>query len=300
MNEATQHRNTQTARIAIISDIHADRQHGTKQGDRALELLEDFVGHINNLAGQDRPDLVLDLGDRISDLNPEMDRRTLERVAEIFSKLRVPRAHLLGNHDVVHLSRQQNAEILETSMEHRVLELAGWRLLLWYPNARLNGHGFQFDPADLEWLETNLRDVKSSSTVSPSTVSPSAVFSHAPYSGASMLGNHYFEPMPQYAGYKSTLELRSILERHTVSLCLTGHVHWNSLCTIDGIPHITVQSLTERFTTHPNPANAWAMLELGQRIKLEVFGHDPLRLELPLRRAAQHWLKWPDRNLIST
>lgn len=280
-----------TARIAIITDIHADRQHGTKQGDRALGLLEGFVEHINNLAGQDRPDLVLDLGDRISDLNPETDRRTLERVAEIFSRLRVPRAHLLGNHDVIHLSREDNADILETSIEHRVLELAGWRLLLWYPNAHLNGHGFQFDPADLEWLETHLRDV-----TSPSANSPSAVFSHAPYSGASMLGNHYFEPMPQYAGYKSTLELRSILERYTVSLCLTGHVHWNSLCTIDGIAHITVQSLTERFTTHPEPANAWAMLELGQRIKLEVYGRDPLRLELPIRRAGQRWLKWSERD----
>jgi 3',5'-cyclic-AMP phosphodiesterase len=285
-----------TARIAIITDIHADRQHGTKQGDRALGLLEDFVEHINNLAGQDRPDLVLDLGDRISDLNPETDRRTLERVAEIFSRLRVPRVHLLGNHDLVHLSREENADILETSTEHHVLELAGWRLLLWYPNACLNEHGFQFDPADLEWLETNLRDVTSPSANSHSANLPSAVFSHAPYSGASMLGNHYFEPMPQYAGYKSTLELRSILERHTVSLCLTGHVHWNSLCTIDGIAHITVQSLTERFTTHPEPANAWAMLELGQRIKLEVYGRDPFRLELPIRRAGQRWLKWSERD----
>lgn len=275
-----------TARIAIITDIHADRQHGSKQGDRALALLADFVDHINGLRGRERPDLVLDLGDRISDLDPQTDRRTLERVAEVFSRLRVPRVHLLGNHDLVHLSAADNASILGASMEHHVLELAAWRLLFWYPNAHLGRHGFEFDPSDLEWLEKTLRQSER----------PTAIFSHAPYSGASMLGNHYFEPMPQYAGYKSTPALRSILERHTVNLCLTGHVHWNSLSTVDGIHHLTVQSLTERFTTHPNTANAWAMLELNGYIRLEVFGHDPFRLELPVRRAGQRWLKWSERS----
>ena len=51
---------TQTARIAIVTDIHADRQHGSKQGDRALALLEDFVERINTSEGRDCPNLVLE------------------------------------------------------------------------------------------------------------------------------------------------------------------------------------------------------------------------------------------------
>ena len=44
---------------------------------------------------------------------------------------------------------------------------------------------------------------------------------------------------------------------------LAGHVHWNTVTLVDGIPHVTLQSLTETFTTHPEPAAAWGLLELG-------------------------------------
>ena len=273
--------NDDAVRVALVTDIHADGEHGTKRGEQALELLDGFVERINALPDHSRPDVVVDLGDRVNDVDAITDRRALEAVAEVFSRLTVPRVHLLGNHDVVNLSLQDNAEVLGTRLESRFVELHGWQLVFWYANPTLTSSGFRFLPEDLEWLEGALA----------SSDKPSAVFTHAPYSGASMLGNHYFEPYPQFAGYGNAHLVRPILERSGVPLCVAGHVHWNSVTTVDGTHHLSLQSLTESFTTHPDPAKAWGALTLGQTVWLEVFGLDPIKLELPVKPGGHRWVR---------
>ncbi len=264
-------------KIAIITDIHANAQHGTKHGDQAFALLEPILATIQEL----QPDLLVDLGDRINDLNAATDAMIQQALQAIFSNIAIPRVHLLGNHDVVHLSAAENAALLETSTESRVLEVGEWNLVFWYCNPSLANDGWSFLPSDLAWLESALK-----------TERPSVIFSHAPFSGASMLGNYYFEPMPKYGGYAPSAELRSILEQSQVQACIAGHCHWNSQTYLDGIAHITIQSLTEGFTTNNQPAGTWAMLELGTSIRLEVFGLDTWKLELP-RRSLYLWQKQP-------
>lgn len=73
-------------------------------------------------------------------------------------------------------------------------------------------------------------------------------------------------------------------------MAVAGHVHWNALNTVDGVHYVTLQSLTETFTTHPHPAKSWAELELGDSIELRVHGGDPIQLRLPLRTLHEHWL----------
>jgi 3',5'-cyclic-AMP phosphodiesterase len=262
-------------KIAIITDIHANAQHGTKRGDQAFTLLEQVLQKINAL----QPDLLIDLGDRINDTNPATDAMVLEALHHLFCNSEIPRVHLLGNHDVVNLSASENAKQLETNTESQVQELNDWNLVFWYCNPALTENGWNFRTSDLDWLRQALASER-----------PSIIFTHAPFSGASMLGNYYFEPMPAFAGYSPTPELRSILENSRVELCIAGHCHWNTITYLDGIAHITVQSLTEGFTTNNQAAEAWALLELDQSLKLEVFGLDTWKIELP-RRALYHWLK---------
>lgn len=107
-----------------------------------------------------------------------------------------------------------------------------------------------------------------------------------------MSGNYYFEHRPHgRAGYENAALARAIIEHSgNVALAVAGHVHWNSGHTIDGAHYLTIQSLTETFTTHPHPAAAWAEMDIGDDIEVRVHGRDPARMTLPVHRKGAHWL----------
>jgi hypothetical protein len=115
--------------------------------------------------------------------------------------------------------------------------------------------------------------------------------SHVPVSAHGQTGNYYFERNPNSATYSGTDRLRAILRSATVPVMwLAGHAHWNTWTTVDGIPHFTMQSLTETFTTSPAPAAAWALLELDDTIALKVFGHDSFAATLDAAATLRRWI----------
>ena len=59
---------------------------------------------------------------------------------------------------------------------------------------------------------------------------------------------------------------------------------------VDGQPHFTLQSLTESFTTHPEPAGSYALLELGDKIDWTVFGKDTFAARLDAAETARRWI----------
>jgi hypothetical protein len=170
------------------------------------------------------------------------------------------------------------------SMDSRTLDLAGWHLVFWQADVALISRiGFEIAQEDLHWLGNDLSNCEQ----------PVVVFSHIPFSDASMQGNYYFERYPAGAGgYRNARQARELLaECPTALLAVAGHVHWNSWHCIDGIHHLTAQSLTETFTTYPEPAGAWALLTLSEEaIQFRAFGREPTALTLPLRPRGQRWL----------
>ena len=101
-------------KIAIITDIHHGPQSHTKaDGWDALQVVRDFIGH----AGEQHADLILDMGDRISDTTRDADRQVAAEVAEVFTSFAGPRHHLLGNHDVANMTVADNEEIFAQSMQ---------------------------------------------------------------------------------------------------------------------------------------------------------------------------------------
>ena len=91
--------------LGLVADIHHGAHVGTKVGPAALPLL----GAFNDWAGNLPLDLVVELGDRINNLDQDADQQLTLDVAAAFRKLTVPRAHLLGNHDNHDLSRSAAA-----------------------------------------------------------------------------------------------------------------------------------------------------------------------------------------------
>lgn len=266
-------------RIALIADIHYGENIGPKRSDRGCELLAQVVDEIN----RDPPDLVVDLGDRISGQGSvEEDLSKLRAVARELLRLTVPTVHLLGNHDV-DLDLLRSEEILTGALDSHSHDLAGWHLVFWGAEAKSVRGSFSLSASDESWLHDDLS----------SSCAPTVIFSHIPWSGASMVGNFYFEQLfPSGGEYRNGAAARRICAGHAhVVAVVCGHVHWNSIRTVDGIHHLTVQSLTESFTTSPKPAEAWALLTLeGDSLTIDVRGRDPFQARLPIRVPRQRWI----------
>jgi hypothetical protein len=107
-----------------------------------------------------------------------------------------------------------------------------------------------------------------------------------------MVGNYYFDRRYAHGEkHRNAARARNLIESsEKVIAVVSGHVHWNQLCFMDGIPHFSLQSLSETFTTHPHAAGAWALLTLGDAVELEVFGRDPVMYRTPVKKSSHHWL----------
>jgi hypothetical protein len=267
-------------RLCLVADIHHGADHFTKKGSAALTLMEEFARFVKDA----KPDAVLDLGDRISDVDHTSDLRLAGEVAEAFAALSVPLHHLCGNHDLEHLSLAENEAILGQRLSNCTMEMGDWTLVLWRADARIRRPGGFFLPeADLLWLAGVVRTASK----------PLAIFSHVPVSGQSQVGNYYFERNPDAATYPGgAARVRAILASARVPVaCFAGHVHWNTLTIVGGQPHFTLQSLTETFTTHPEPAGSFALLELSDQISWTVYGCDCVAVTLDAESAARRWIE---------
>lgn len=264
-------------KLAVVTDIHHGRASLTKMGPAALGLLDRFVGFANDWGA----DMVVDLGDRITDRDNATDRALTADVAAVFQRVSAPRRHLLGNHDLEFMTAAEGEELLGVPLSSESFDLNGFHLVFWQADAHVDKQrGFSLPQTDLDWLAADLA----------ATSLPSIVFTHVPLDGAAMTGNYWFEANRRYATYAETAAIRRVITGSgKVVLCLAGHVHWNKANVVDGIPYLSLQSLTESYTTAPEPAAAWSTVEVGDGIHWCCHGADPMEMRLPLRPPGRRW-----------
>ncbi|MEO0679461.1 MAG: metallophosphoesterase [Pseudomonadota bacterium] len=265
-------------KICVVADIHHGAPSFTKNGPAAAALMQGFAA----FCAAEAPDLVVDLGDRISDVDAATDLRLEREAAAMFAPIAQPVKHICGNHDLDHLTVAQNEEILGQSLAHETVALDGWTAVMWRPDARIRRPGgFVLPEADFLWLAGTLA----------AATGPTAVFSHVPVSGHDQAGNYYFQNNPDVSTYPGGAErVRAELSRMAHPLVwISGHVHWNTVTFVGGRPHVTLQSLTETFTTHPETAGSYGMLELGEEIAWTVHGRDAFAFRVPAAQAARRW-----------
>ncbi len=255
-----------TFRLAIVADIHHGLPSTTKRGDAAMDLMAKFA----RFAADAGATHVIDLGDRISDVDHATDLRLEAEVADAFRAVKAPIWHICGNHDRDHLSVSENEAILGQRLGNETHDIDGWRLVIWRADAKIYrdtaSHGFILREADLLWL----------SRVAQNADRPLLVLSHVPVSGHAQTGNYYFQNNPDASVYPMADRARTALAQARVPVvCLSGHVHWNTVTTIDGITHLTQQSLTESFTTKGEPCGAMGIIELSETVSWRVEGADP-------------------------
>lgn len=267
-----------SVRIGLVADIHHGAPSLTKRGDAALELMGEFARFANGAGA----DLVIDLGDRISDIHRDRDLDLAAEVAESLRAVEAPICHLNGNHDRDHLSVEDNERILSQSLGHQTIDIGDWRVVLWRAETLIRRAagvgGFHLPEADLLWLSRTIRNADR----------PLLIASHVPVSGHSQVGNYYFENNPTSSTYPQADRARAMIAqaRHPV-VCVAGHVHWNTVTSVDGTVHLTQQSLTESFTTDGEPSGAVGLIELADTVSWRVEGRDPFAFSF--RPTAVRW-----------
>lgn len=262
--------NGNPVRLAVVTDVHYGPPVLTKRGDCALALMDAFAQFVSRA----NVSYVLDLGDRINDVNHAADQKNMQAVAEAFARLDAPCIHINGNHDVDQLTVAENEELLGQKMGHEVIDVGSWRIVVWRVDSRIYrseqaNTGFQPPEEDTVWLARTMQDADR----------PCLVITHVPFSGRIFHENYYFKNNPEISTYPTAKRMRDALALARVPVVvLTGHVHENSVTFVDGIMHLTQQSLTESFTTAGEPAAAMGLLELGDTVTWTVSGRDPITL----------------------
>jgi len=186
-------------KLAIIADIHHGSPHQTKRDDKTLEEMAHAAEGLRDAA----PDLVLDLGDRIADMDHATDLRLEAEVDDVFSVFDRPVYHVCGNRDRYYLSVEENAEILGQSMASEVIDAGAWQIALWRAEANITwtetARGFDLPEQDYLWLARTLAGAEK----------PILVVSHVLVSGHSQIGNYYFQSNPDVSQYPQSARVRA-------------------------------------------------------------------------------------------
>ena len=262
--------------LGILTDVHFGpeaRWNGKlrKLTHLAGELTRDFVRQMND---EVKPDLVVNLGDDIEDESREAD---LQRYGECQAILRTAKAELVnvaGNHDLIHLNREDLSRFWQRSGPlYYSFDRAGWHFVVLHT---LERHDVEVRVPDTQiaWLRDDLA----------AGTSPTVVLMHHSASEQDVEDSRWWPGRAHMALVKERVELRRAFEQSgRVRAVLNGHLHWNHLDLIAGIPYVTIQSPIENLDDDApgRPAAAHAVVRLTpRRMTVHVRGNDPARYQI--------------------
>jgi 3',5'-cyclic AMP phosphodiesterase CpdA len=262
--------------LALVTDLHfgPEARFGGKLRKltaHAGDLARAFVERMNEVV---RPDLVVNLGDDLEDESHEAD---LARYLECQGILRGARAELVnvaGNHDVIHLGAADLLRAWGREGElYYAIDRGGFHLVVLHTRERKDVD-VTVGEEQLAWLERDLA----------STTLPTVVFMHHSAADQDLRGNRWFERAPHICLVQERKRLREILAKSGKVLAVfNGHLHWNHLDVVDGLPFVTLQSLVENLDDDApgRPAAAHAVVRLGpRRVVVEVEGAERARYQV--------------------
>jgi 3',5'-cyclic-AMP phosphodiesterase len=274
--------------LALISDLHFGPEARfagklRKLTASAEALTRAFVERMNARSVYGRLDLVVNLGDDIEDEGLEADRERYLRCVGILREARAELVHVAGNHDVVHLSpgdlraawgpleRLTAAPVPEGRLYY-AFERGGLRFIVLHTRERKD-HDVSVGPEQIAWLEGELA----------AHPGPSIVLMHHSAADQDLRGNRWFEGSPHICLVRERRAIRALFARHGgVRAVFNGHLHWNHLDVIEGIPYVTLQSLVENLDEDApgRAAAAHALVRISdRRIVVEIEGAERARYQ---------------------
>jgi len=262
-------------KFAAITDIHVGESayHNgimRKLSQYAKPLISDFVNQVN--ARAEAFDFAIQVGDLIEDESHEADYRRFDEALRLFSPLKVPMHHVLGNHDTVYLSHEDRSKLLGQDRFYYSFDQGDCHCVVLH--SQVPSHALQpiHIPQDqIDWLEDDLKQTRK----------PTIVFVHHALADQDLSQNPWHDGIPEQCLIRNRAEVRQILaDSNKVVAVMNGHLHWNRIDVHDGIVYVTLQSATENFLNAGVPAASWAEVSLlSDRLSVKVHGNDVMSFE---------------------
>jgi 3',5'-cyclic-AMP phosphodiesterase len=261
--------------IGIVTDLHFGPQAHfggklRKMTHLAGDLARGFVRRMNEGL---RPDLVVNLGDDIEDESREADLARYGECQGILRGVAAPLVNVAGNHDVVHLNRDDLNRFWQRSGPlYYSLDLGGWHFVVLHTLEKKDVE-IRVPEVQIEWLRADLA----------ATGKPTVVFMHHAASEQELDDSRWWPGRAHIALVKERAEVRRVFEASgRVRAVFNGHLHWNHLDVIGGIPYVTVQSLIENLDDDAPGRAAASHAEVhltDRRMTVGVRGDDPARYQ---------------------
>jgi 3',5'-cyclic AMP phosphodiesterase CpdA len=263
--------------LALVTDMHfgPEARFGGKLRKltaHAGELLRAFVERMNR---EVRPDLVVNLGDDIEDESPDADRARYAECQAILGGLDAELLNVAGNHDTVHLGAD---DLLRAwgrpagGALYSSLDRGGFHLVVMHTRERKD-HDVSVGEAQLAWLAEDLA----------AHTGPTLVLMHHSAADQDLTGNRWFEGSPHICLVRERRKLRALFEAHgDVRAVFNGHLHWNHVDVVRGLPYVTVQSLIENLDDDApgRAAAAHAVVRASAaRVVVEIEGAERARYQ---------------------
>jgi 3',5'-cyclic-AMP phosphodiesterase len=265
--------------LGIVTDLHfgPEARFGGKLRKLTSQAGALTAAFARRMRDEVRPDLVVSLGDVLEDESPAADRTRYAECMRLLAESGRERLDVAGNHDVVNLTSAELRAFWGLDADgplYRSLDRGGVHLVTLYTH-ETKDVDVTIDDAQLDWLA---RDLAANEL-------PVVVLMHHSASEQLLVDNRWFGKAPHIALVKQRKALRGLFESGRVVLVVNGHVHWNHLDVIAGIPYVTVQSLIENVEDDApgRPAAAHAVVRIGpRRVSVDVAGAEVCRYQFEL------------------
>ncbi len=231
------------ARFAVISDAHLGRDRVTPEkrigtfGSQAPRVLASVVRDVK----KGKHDFLLSLGDAIRDEHAAADIQNLKRYRELIERSKIPTYHVLGNHDVAHLTPLAAAQALGMKQPYYAFDAGGVRFITIYGDSRLgvgkDNSKVPVDKKQLAWLAKQIRTAKK----------PIVIFTHIPIDEpAENKGPYtfYWKAHPWRAVVENRAEIRKLFDKNVIAV-FSGHYHQHKSSTLKGVKYFYAPSITE-------------------------------------------------------
>jgi 3',5'-cyclic-AMP phosphodiesterase len=270
--------------VAFVTDLHfgPEARFGGKLRKltaHAGALATAFVSRMND---EVRPDLVVNLGDDIEDESPEADRARYGECQRILRGAQAELVNVAGNHDTINLSPAELLSIWGREGEDLFssFDRGGFHFVVLHTRERQD-HDVSVGDAQLAWLAADLA----------AHPGPTVVLMHHSAADQHLAGNRWFEGRAHVCLVRERRKIRALFEQHgEVRAVFNGHLHWNHVDVIAGIPYVTLQSLIENLDEDApgRAAAAHAVVRLSaKRIVVEVCGAERARYQFDARPAGK-------------
>jgi predicted phosphodiesterase len=254
-----------TVRFGIATDSHyADADTvGSRYYRHSLEKFTEFVELMN----EKKVDFLVELGDFKDQNNPPVEQKTityLRAIEEVFQRFNGPTHHVLGNHDMDSISKEQfltNVENtgIERAKSYYSFDFNGLHFVILDANYKSDGTNYNhgnFDwtdaniaPAEINWLKQDLAAAHG----------PTIVFIHQLLDGT---GSVYVN---------NAADIRQILEQSgKVTAVFQGHHHDGSYSYIEGIHYYTLKAMVEG---PGEENNSYAIVEIRPDTSIIITGY---------------------------